>query len=139
MHPNPILRCAYNHKFLWISKTDFQIKFCNLRCHLSTKINFLIWDMENISHVFLWILRNFQEHLFYRTPPVAASETSKICMKNFIEIQKSVLSNRNQQISQCFHPIPSILGEQRNLNSWFEYSEAVAWRCSIKRLFWKYS
>ena len=24
--------------------------------------------------VFLWNLRNFQEHLFYRTPPVAASE-----------------------------------------------------------------
>ena len=26
----------------------------------------------------LWILRNFQEHLFYRTPPVAASEYYKL-------------------------------------------------------------
>ena len=32
-----------------------------------------------IRDIFPWILRNFQEHLFYRTPPVAASES--ICRK----------------------------------------------------------
>ena len=28
--------------------------------------------------VFLWLLQNFQEHLFYRTPTVAVSESKSI-------------------------------------------------------------
>ena len=37
----------------------------------------LYWKRDSGTGVFLWILRNFYEHFLYRTPPVAASETSK--------------------------------------------------------------
>ena len=36
--------------------------------------------------VFLWILRNFQEHLFYRTNPVAASANCKLTKKTLSHI-----------------------------------------------------
>ena len=32
------------------------------------------WGPHVGAGVFLWILRNFSEHLFYKTPPVAASD-----------------------------------------------------------------
>ena len=32
---------------------------------------------DSDTGAFLWILRSIQEHLFYRTPPVAASEYSR--------------------------------------------------------------
>ena len=33
---------------------------------------------DSDTGVFLWNLQNFYEHLFYRTPPVAASGTADI-------------------------------------------------------------
>ena len=33
--------------------------------------------ISQTKDVFLWILRNFQEHIFHRAPPVAASEKLK--------------------------------------------------------------
>ena len=38
------------------------------------RVSFLIKLQAWGTFIFLWILRNFSEHFFYRTPPVAVSE-----------------------------------------------------------------
>ena len=57
--------------------------------------------------VFLWILRNFQEHIFHRTPPVAASEKLKAdavvrrcsVKKVFLEILQNSQENNYTRVS----------------------------------------
>ena len=48
-----------------------------------------LWKRDSGADVFLWIFRNFQEHLFYRTPPVAASEYEKMVQKMKGEMKKT--------------------------------------------------
>ena len=39
----------------------------------------LYWKIDSNTGVFLWILRNFYEHLFYKTPQAAASSAISFC------------------------------------------------------------
>ena len=41
------------------------------------------WKRDSGTDVFLWILRNFEEHVFYRTPP-------SDCFSNIIDLSKDV-------------------------------------------------
>ena len=60
-------RCSVKKVFLKIScQSLFFNKIAGLR-------SATLFKKETLTQVFfLWILRNFQEHFFYRTPPVAA-------------------------------------------------------------------
>ena len=48
-----------------------------------------LWKRDSGAGVFLWIFRNFQEHLFYRTPPVVASEYEQMVQKMKSEMKKT--------------------------------------------------
>ena len=64
--------------------------------------------------VFLWILRNFQEYLFYKSPPVAASalrnpsyKNKKLCTKRWEKFPTNwpcfVVKRKNFQKMQKIH------------------------------------
>ena len=64
-------RCSVKKVFLEISQNSQE----NTCARVSFLIKLQAWDSG--TGIFLWILQNFLEHLFYRTPPVAASEPMK--------------------------------------------------------------
>ena len=60
-----------SHPEVFFRKCVFKNSAKFIRKHLF-KCNFIRKEIP----IFLWILQNFEEHLFYRTPPVAASVIS---------------------------------------------------------------
>ena len=63
----------------------------------------LCYKRDPGTGVFLWILRSFQEHLFYRTPPVAAS-TSFPSSQSWLKV--AYFFSRKEQVS--LHPKSNI-------------------------------
>ena len=67
----------------------------------------MLLKISQTKSVFLWILRNFQEHLFHRTSPVAASEKLKAeavfrkcsVKKVFLEISQNSQENTCTKVS----------------------------------------
>ena len=59
-------RCSAKKIFLEISQNSHEI-ICVRQSTFFDKVDNLI-KKETDTGVFLWILRNFSEHLFYRTP-----------------------------------------------------------------------
>ena len=82
-----VWRCSVEKKFMEISQNSLEITCA--RVSFLTKMqdsasNFIKRDSS--TGVSLWILRNFEEHIFYRTPPVSPSVTQNdfILCKNYL-------------------------------------------------------
>ena len=50
----------------------------------------LYLNRESGTGFFLWILLNFKEHLFYRTPPVAASVFYNLYLSKYVQWKKKM-------------------------------------------------
>ena len=70
----------------------------------------LYWKRKFSTGAFLWTLRNFSEHLFYRTPLVTAFVSSDIIMKTctFVESFHAILSCLSN-INLIFLPVKLIV------------------------------
>ena len=66
-----------------IRSSRFQVffKIAILKSFANFTEKLLCWSLLLVNSVFLKNLRNFQEHLFYKTTPVPASELSAIHVK----------------------------------------------------------
>ena len=120
---------ARQFRTIWQLLPSFFTFYCYFTHLKARKVNWKTWEtrtrgicfnknfnLDSGTDVFLWTLRNFKEHLFYRTPPMAASVGKYLsyCTRYHAIVLTSFSSIENQIMSSGSN------GFERNILQKFE-------------------
>ena len=80
-----VKRCSAKKVLLKISQISQEITCARVSFFIKLQASGLHFyqKKESGTGLFLWILQNFQNNFFHRTPPVAASEETKLHLSTY--------------------------------------------------------